>query len=57
MREQVPEPRWALVVLAVTVELAGQVLRLHELHDTERPAPEPPSNPMHAIGYGRGDDR
>jgi len=46
LREKVDESRWAQVVLAVTVELAGQVLRLAEgteLHDTERPpAPDAP---------------
>lgn len=45
LRERVDESRWAQVVLAVTVELAGQVLRLAEgteVHDTERPpAPVP----------------
>jgi hypothetical protein len=45
LRERVDQSRWPNVVLAVTVELAGQVLRLHEgteLHDTERPeAPAP----------------
>ncbi len=45
LRDRVDQSRWAEVVLAVTVELAGQVLRLQgtELHDTERPpAPAPP---------------
>jgi len=42
LRERVDQSRWAQVVLAVTVELAGQVLKLAEEHDTERPAaPEP----------------
>lgn len=45
LRERVDESRWAAVVLAVTVELAGQVLRLSEgveINDTERPpAPAP----------------
>lgn len=41
LRERVDESRWANIVLAVLVELAGQVLRLAE-HDTERPpAPAP----------------
>lgn len=44
--EHVEQARWSLVVLAVTVELAEQVLRLRaelidELHDTERPPPAP----------------
>lgn len=39
LRERVDQARWPHVVLAVTVELAGQVLAL--MHDTERPpAPE-----------------
>jgi len=40
LRERVDESRWPNIVLAVLVELAGQVLRLSEgaeLHDTERP--------------------
>jgi hypothetical protein len=45
LRERIDESRWASVVLAVTVELAGQVLRLvegTEVNDTERPpAPVP----------------
>jgi hypothetical protein len=35
LRERVDPDRWANIVLAVTVELAGQVLRL--VNDTERP--------------------
>jgi len=46
LRERIDEGRWPFVVLAVTVELAGQVLRLSEgseLRDTERPtAPAEP---------------
>ncbi len=45
LRERVDESRWPHVVLALTVELAGQVLRLSEgvdVNDTERPpAPTP----------------
>lgn len=42
MREHVAQARWSLVVLAVTVELAEQVLRLEgELRDTEPPPPAP----------------
>lgn len=39
---QVPRDRWPRVVLAVTVELADQVLRLWAEHDTERPPPKGP---------------
>lgn len=43
LRERIDESRWPQVVLAVLVELAGQVLRLSEgteLRDTD-PAPAP----------------
>ncbi len=45
LRERVDQSRWAQVVLAVVIELAGQILRLSEgveVNDTERPpAPAP----------------
>jgi len=36
LRQRVPAERWAHVTLGVVIDLAGEVLKLHE-RDTERP--------------------
>lgn len=46
LRERVDQDRWAHVVLALTVELAGQVLRL--VNDTEPPPPPSSADAFHA---------